>query len=40
MSDPNTPDDLDWNIDRDGRMAEFAVEPADEVETVPYIPEA
>lgn len=27
-----------WDIARDGRMADFAVEPEDEIVTVPYEP--
>lgn len=30
------PDDLDWDVDRDGRMREYATEPEGEPSTVPY----
>jgi hypothetical protein len=36
---PPDPDNLDWDVDRDGRMAEHATDPEDEPETVPYEPD-
>ncbi len=36
MTKPD-PDNLDWSIDRDGRMAQYATD--DEPQTVPYEPE-
>ncbi len=29
-------DDLDWDVDQHGRMAEYATGPEDEPETVPF----
>lgn len=36
MTDADDQDTLDWDRDRDGRMAEFAVEPEDEILTLPF----
>lgn len=38
MTQPPDPDSLDWNRDRDGDMADYATDPADEPETEPYDP--
>jgi hypothetical protein len=31
-------DELDWNRERDGRMADAATTPEDEPQTIPYDP--
>ncbi len=35
MTEPER-DDLDWDVDRHGRMAEYATGPEGEPKTVPY----
>jgi hypothetical protein len=36
VTQPPDPDNLDWNVERDGRMRDHATAPEDEPETVPY----
>lgn len=36
MTNPEDHDSLDWDRDRDGLVAEFAVEPEDEILTLPF----
>jgi hypothetical protein len=34
---PEDRDDLDWDVDRDGRMADFATDEEHEPESVPFL---
>jgi hypothetical protein len=36
---PPDPDNLDWDPQRDGAMADYATDAEDEPETVPYNPD-
>jgi hypothetical protein len=39
MTQPPDPDDLDWDRETHGKMADYATDPDDEPQTEPYDPE-
>jgi hypothetical protein len=36
MTEPHDADDLDWNVEKQGRMRDYATDPEDEPETLPF----